>query len=497
MFAVIQFPDFPLQALLRFNPALRGEPLGLLVGVGRRAVIAHASAAAHGIRPGMTAAQALADFPALQLVSPSSDAEREADALLLTAAWAVSPRVELSAPGRCTIDLTGVNRERLPAQLRTLREGLAAHGLESQVGVGATPLVARYAAHFAEPEQWADDTRAFLAPLPVALLELTSDEARLFADLGLRTLGSLTVFPRAALTNRLGVRGDELWARAAGEWLVPIQPASFPVRHLATLELEESVETLEPLLFFMRRFCERLAEEVGQFGGGTNRLLLVLTLENEQAFSRSFDLPEPTASADTLFAVLDHHLSSLQTDAAIVGLSLEAFPARRHAQQEGLFDTGLKDAPMFFSTLGRLAAIVGTENVGTPRHADTHRPGAVVLSVPSAFVPERRVPAAPASHGPLLRRLRPPVAVTVELTDARPSYVASVPIWSSVGGLRKDAAPTIPTGTVTVLRGPFRANGEWWSPESWACEEWDVQIDVGLYRLLHLPKGWFIEGIYD
>ena len=481
MFTVIQLPDFSLQAFLRFNPALRGEPLAVLVGEGRRAVIAQASPAAHGIRPGMTAAQALADFPRLQLVSPSPESEREADALLLTAAWALSPRVELTAPGRCTVDLAGVNRERLPARLRALRAGLAAHGLDSRLGVGATPLVARYAAHFADPERWAGDTRAFLAPLPRALLELTPDEDRLFADLGLRTLGSITAFPRAAFTNRLGARGDELWARAAGEWVVPIQPAPFPVRHVATLELEESVETLEPLLFFLRRFCERLAEEVGQFGGGTNRLRLVLTLDDEKIFSRSFDLPEPTASADTLFAVLENHLSALQTDAAIAGLSLEVFPARRLAQQEGLFDTGLKDAPMFFSTLGRLAAIVGTGNVGTPRRADTPRPGVVALSAPAAFVPERQAPAAPVAHGPLLRRLRPPVAVTVELTEARPSCLAS----------------TIATGPVNILRGPFRANGDWWSPAPWACEEWDVQIDAGLYRLLHLPEGWFIEGIYD
>ena len=175
---------------------------------------------------------------------------------------------------------------------------------------------------------------------------------------------------------------------------------------------------------------------------------------------------------------------------------------------------------MFFSTLGRLAAIVGTENVGTPRHADTHRPGAVVLSVPSAFVPERRVPAAPANHGPLLRRLRPPVAVTVELTDAGDNAPSEAPQAGTPAATsasddsrhhgppgRWDSARTysrpsylvssVATGSVTILRGPFRANGEWWSLESWACEEWDVQIDAGLYRLLHLPKGWFIEGIYD
>ena len=481
MFAVIQIPEFPLRARLRFEPALRGEPVGLLVGEGRRAVIQHVSVAARGVAAGMTAAQALAECPALQLLMPSLAAEREAGALLLAAAWTLSPRVEPTTAGMCTVDLNGVERSGLPAQLRALRARLAAAELPIKIGVAANPLLARYAALGAEPECWVSDPRTFLHDLPLSLLALADDEARLLRDLGLRTLGSLTAFPRAALASRLGARGDELWARAAGEWNHPLQPAPFPVRYVAELELEEPVETLEPLLFSLRRFCERLAVEVGQFGHGTSRLALVLTLADEKTYARDFDLPEPTASADALFAVLENHLAALHTEAAIVALRLEAFPSRRLEQQEGLFDTGLKDAPMFYGTLGRLAAVVGTENVGTPRHGDTHRPDAVVLGPPAAAVPARIPPAAPEPHGPLLRRFRPPVAATVELTAARPSFVVS-----AVG-----------QGEVTIVRRPFWLNGDWWTPAPWACEEWDVQIGTGLYRLRHVPEGWFVDGIYD
>jgi protein ImuB len=481
MFAVIQIPEFPLRALLRFKPILRREPVGLLAGEGRRAIVLHVSPSAHGVAAGMTAAQALAECPALQLVSPSLVAKREAAALLLAAAWTLSPRVEPASSGTCTVDLSGVSADRLPAQLQALRARMTADDLPVKIGVGPNPLLARYAAQEADPECWVSDPRAFLDPLPISLLALTEEEARLFRDLGLRTLGSITAFPRAALANRLGARGDELWSRAAGEWNRPLQPAPFPVRYLAQIELEEPVETLEPLLFTVRRFCERLAVEVGQFGHGTSRLALVLTLDDEKTYARQFDLPEPTASANVLFAVLENHLSALQTDSAIVALSLEVFPARRLEQQEGLFDTGLKDAPMFYGTLGRLAAVVGTENVGTPRHGDTHRPDAVILDPPAPAVPSRVAPAQPEPHGPLLRRFRPPVPATVELTEARPRFLVS-----SLG-----------EGEVTVVRRPFWSNGDWWAPEPWAHEEWDVQISTGLYRLRHIPEGWFVDGIYD
>lgn len=480
MFAVLQIPDFPLHALLRFNPALRGEAVAVLEGEGRRARIAYKSGGADQVSVGMTAAQALAECASLQLVPPSLVGEREAGALLLTAGWSMAPRVEATGPGLITVDLTGVNLRQLRQRLPAIRAGLAVEGLPVRAGIAGNPVLARYAAYRADPECWVEDSRAFLMPLPVELLELTEAEARLFHDLGLHTLGSLMVFPRAALANRLGVRGDELWAKAAGEFSRPLQPASLPVRHRAEMDLEEPVETLEPLLFVLRRFCERLALEVGQFGGGTAKMSLVLRLDDDAQSARDFDLPEPTANPNLLFSVLENYLGSLRTEAPVIGFSLEAFPARRLQTQEGLFDTGLKDAPMFYATLGRLAAVVGSENVGTPRHTDTHRRDAWQLIAPSAVVPERLAPSAPPATGPLFRRLRPPSPATVELTEMRPTFLFS----------------SLVQGEVCVLRRPVWSNGDWWAA-AWAREEWDVRIGPGLYRLLHDPDGWFIEGIYD
>lgn len=480
MFAVLQIADFALHALMRLNPALRGEAVAVLEGEGRRARIAQCSPGLSNVRLGMTATQALAECPALQLLSPSLAAEREAGALLLTAGWAIGPRVEATAAGVVTVDLQGVNLELLRGRVAQICRGMEREGLFLQAGIAPNPLSARFAAHQARPVCWVDDHQAFLRGLPIELLALSEAESRFFQALGLMTLGALSAFPRAALANRLGQRGELLWAQASGEYTRPITPAPLPTRHCAQMDLEEPVETLDPLLFVLRRFCERLATEVGQFGGGTARLSLGLHLEDDKQLNRDFDLPEPTANPDVLFGVLENHLSSLQTDAPIVSLFLEAHAARRLHTQEGLFDTGLKDAPLFYATLGRVAAIVGTENIGTPRHADSHRPDAYLLSAPAANVPERVPPAAAATTGPQLRRLRPPAPATVELTSARPSFLSS----------------NLVVGDVNILRRPVWSNGDWWAA-AWAREEWDVRIGPGLYRLLHAPDGWFIEGIYD
>jgi hypothetical protein len=71
----------------------------------------------------------------------------------------------------------------------------------------------------------------------------------------------------------------------------------------------------------------------------------------------------------------------------------------------------------------------------------------------------------------------------VELSEHRPSFVRS-----------NDVA-----GEVTACVGPWLASGEWWRADlAWQREEWDVRLDSGgLYRLLHRPDGWQLEGEYD
>lgn len=152
MFAVLQIPDLPLHSLLRFNPALRGEPVAILEGEGRRARVAHRSIEAASILPGMTAAQAIAECAALQLMCPSLAGEREAGALLLTAGWSMAPRVEATASGCVTVDLAGVDLQHLRRQIPALRAGIAAEGLPLCVGVAPTPLTARYVAQQAAPD---------------------------------------------------------------------------------------------------------------------------------------------------------------------------------------------------------------------------------------------------------------------------------------------------------------------------------------------------------
>ena len=505
MFAVLHISEFPLHAVLRATPGLvSAQPVAVLAhdttaSARSRAIVlaANLPARALGNTARLTASQALARYAALRLLSASLAAETEAQATLLATAFTLSPLVEATAPGTATADVTGLAAdERLPA-LRRAVASLAALALPTTAGLAATPLLALYAAHHAacapslslsrearDPVVVVTDARAFLDPLPLATAAPPPALAQILAGWGVHTLGALTDLPRADITLRLGAAGAALWARAAGETTRPLHPVSPPREFSGAFAFEDAVETLEPLLFILRRLIDRLTLELTAAGFVAEELSLALTLADESTHTRTFRLPEPSAAPDLLFRALHTHLESLHTPSPIAALHLHVTPVRPLVRQHGLFDTSLRDPHGFSESLARAVAVVGSGRVGTPQRADTHRPDAFALSPPASVVPPAAPPPLHAALGLPLRRFRPPLPTNVELVGHAPAFV-----WCDYAH-----------GPVASTRGPWRGSGEWWETDrSWEREEWDVALadGCGLYRLLRTPTGWFIEGEYD
>ncbi|MDF3057690.1 MAG: Nucleotidyltransferase/DNA polymerase involved in repair-like protein [Rariglobus sp.] len=486
MFAVLHLADFALQAVLRTEPAAAHRPAALLDPTRRPPLLlaCTASARALGVEIGQTSPQALARCEHLRLFTPHNDAEKEAAAGLLAAAFSISPYVEATAPGVCTLQINGLPPDKREPALRASIEQLAALGLHATAGAGPTPLLALYAARQAGPLLMIGNERAFLAPLPLAAADPPAELTGILAGWGVRTLGDLTDLSKASVAQRLGPAGLALWERAAGEASRPLHLVSPPPAFSASMECEYELETLEPLLFLLRRFVDRLALELHTASLAAAELTLALHLADETTLTRTIRLPEPSTQADTLFRTLHTYLESVRTTTAVIGLRLDLTPTRIATRQHGLFDRALRDSHGFAETLARIAAIVGSDRLGTPVPADTHRPDVFTLIPPQAEIPAcepHRTLHPP--QGLVLRRYRPPRPATVELAGARqaPAYVRTPHV----------------EGNVRAVAGPWHASGGWWQADQlWQREEWDVELD-GLYRLVRTPEGWFVEGEYD
>ena len=167
----------------------------------------------------------------------------------------------------------------------------------------------------------------------------------------------------------------------------------------------------------------------------------------------------------------------------MTGVCLIAMPARPLEQQDGLFETGLRDPVAFFENLARLGAIVGDDRVGTPVIVDTWRPDALALEKPAELVPAPENDPVHPMRGLTLRRFRPAWPARVTLGENHPVAFE---------------APNVQE-QVRFAFGPLRADGAWWRPaDAWAVEVWRVEVASGpTYQLAHHHDGWCVEGVLD
>lgn len=495
--AVARYPALRVRAP---NPEANAEARAALLAVGFTL-----SPAIEDTAPGICTADLKGSSPAPPALAAAAVAHLESLGLPATAGIGRTPLLALYA-ARAASELTPDLGEKTPTALSPTRE-------QNQRPTSAEPRIALSPSSgpvppdALEPNLWSEvaeasapyrpspaghrrvltitDEKNFLAPLPLDAADPPAELAQVLYTWGLRTLGDLTALPRDEIVRRFGSDGLALWNRAAGGESRPLHPV-IPTQHFtAGMSFEQEIETLEPLLFILRRFLDRLTLELQAAQLVAAEVELTLRLADETTHARNFRLPEPTADPEIIFRAIHTHLESLQTASAIVGLDLRLTPTRPLVRQHGLFDTGLRDPHGFAETLARVAALVNPERVGTPRPEDTHRPDAFTLSTPTPVVPPPARPPIHPESGLPLRRFRPPLRATLEFSPAgkKPTYVHTDHF----------------EGTIAIIRGPWRSSGDWWQTDrAWSRLEWDIALtEGGLYRLLQINEAFYIEGEYD
>ena len=94
------------------------------------------------------------------------------------------------------------------------------------------------------------------------------------------------------------------------------------------MEFEYEVQTLEPLLFVLRRFIEQLAVRLETIYRVPAALSLTLLFDDGQEYRRVFRIPAPTGNVETLFRVLHTNLENFTAPSSVKSLHLAATPTR-------------------------------------------------------------------------------------------------------------------------------------------------------------------------
>jgi protein ImuB len=498
-----------------------------------------------GVCAGLTAPQAQARCGELLLKPRSLSGEQNATEILLQTAYAFSPNIEHTASGVCTIDLRGLNfsgaevgrtvlsapsanvttrrsEDTAPYQNYAAQQSFSFFhkadssasspwgegrgegdnalliewsqkitaafqqlNLRAQLGIAATPNIALLAARAAKPVLMVDRVDVFFQSLPLSALEPPPHLLNILQRWGLHTAGAFFALGKDAIADRLGAEALELFERTSAHTIRPLNIVLPTDTFEEQSEFEVQIETIEPLLFVLRRFIEQLATRIALTYRVVAELRLTLTLESGAPYERTFKVPAPTANVDTLFRMLHTHLENLRTNASITALQLRATPTRAEAQQFGLFESALRDPNHFHETLARLTAFLGSERVGTPIVQPSHHPDVFRMEPPdftqSRFSDSREQTRRSCSL--CLRRFRPVILAEVELKDGRPAFINSLKVNGKI---------------VKQPRGPWCISGTWWDQRRWVRQEWDVETSDGaVYRLFYANDNWSIEGVYD
>ena len=504
MYATLLLPNFRLQAALRFAPPpWHTEPVALLDSqIGRTLILEVSSQAAqHGACPGMSPAQALARCPALKLLPPCPDSERNTQETLLQVAWTLSPKVESPHPGQCTADLRTCRQKPKDSLLQALQTLSALH-LSARAGLAAFPRLALLAAHQAKPLLCVENGATFAASLPLAVLTQDPTLLETLARWGVHTAGTLLKLPRQQALERLGPSGYALWEAARGEGDRPLRLEQEPVVYEESLAFEQEIETLEPLLFILNRLLEALLHRIKCTARLVSGLHLRLALENRSTHQRAFTVPAPSLDAAVLLGILETHLEQLRLDHRPVAVSLRLETTQPKSCDLDLFEPVLRDPNKFGETLAKLYALLGEERVGIPRPSPDHFHDPVQMEAASALYQEKHVPMrghTPHLKGLPLQRLRPAPSALVEFINSKPAHIQSEAV----------------SGKIMDSRGPYRISGRWWDAGARSMEEWDISVRLqpGNRRGAALarigtpagtatgtncaPAAWRLEGFYD
>lgn len=483
MFAAVYVPNFALQAVLRHEQELQSHPIALVDAEVSKTVIVqfNAAAAACGVEAGQTPSQAMARCERLAIKPRSTALERTLTEVLLQTAYAFSPDIESTDLDLCTLKLKGLQlqtNEALAAWTKQIIAALAQLGLEAKVGIAPTPALAAIAAC---SNSIVHDPAEFVATLPVETLHPSSEMLNVLGRWGIRTVGAFLNLGKEHVVERLGAEALDLFERVSIHSIRPLQLVSPPPEFSEKMDFEHEVEKTEPLLFVLRRFIEQLSIRVELLHRVIGELQLQLGLSSGAEYQHTLKVPSPTSNLTKLFRMLHTHLETLRTDSPIISLRLQAKSCLPEKHQFGLFEATLRDPNHFAETLARLAAVCGSDRVGTPVLEATHRPDSFRIQVP-VFSHSTHYTTPRQSIGLQLRRYRPALPASIEFRDQRPSSVRCRTI----------------NGVVSDIRGPFYSSGNWWDDDRWAREEWDVQTaDGALYRIYQSKEGCFVEGRYD
>lgn len=416
------------------------------------------------------------------------NASPEASAELAGLAKTFSPLVEITAPDTVVLPVTPL-RQLIgpPHQIASeIARRAAERGLTGNIGIAQNPdtaiLAARNLVGVTIIPRGAESK--YIGSFRIETLPIDIETYLTLDRWGIRTLEDFSALPDDGIMERLGPAAAYLQQLARGAADRPLKPAPLGISYEDRFELEHEVSLLEPLLFILSRLLNELTARLSSQSMATTELRLTLDLASRETHARTLKLPFPTRDAKMMLKLLQLELEAHPPAAPIAAVTLAVEPVEPRIVQHGLYVPPAPEPEKLELTLTKIRAMVGLDNAGSPQLLDTYRPGAWKMMPVDTSAARTHTPATAPRTRLVFRYFSPVLQARVELQNERPVRLFAQGVY----------------GNVLKAAGPWRTSGDWWTPDPWDRDDWDIGLNNGgLYRIyLKRPAAaWFVEGAYD
>jgi protein ImuB len=519
---VLWAPDWPVIAHARAHRIPDDAPIGL---VERGRVFAcSASARAEGVVRGHRVREAQSRCPQLRLLRYDAALDARAFEPVLSGLEQALPGLHPLRPGTVAVRARGPARYYGGEQAAalTVLGTVAELGVErARVGIAEGLFAAERAARASVSTSARvtivppGDTAAFLAPLPISLLE-EPELVGLLPRLGIRTLGDFAALDDGDVVARFGPLGARLHALAAGRDPRPATPRVAPRDVDVQLDFEPALDRVDQLAFGVRAASDDFVTSLLAQRLVCTALRIELFGEGGEVSERVWLHPRSFSAAEVVDRVRWQLTGSLESSGPLrsavarVRISPEAVdPVGAH--ERGLWGTGPDEN--VHSGLSRVQGMVGHRGVLTATPSGGRSPAERQTLVPWGDRP-------PSFDGMMARdpkkpwpgTLPPPAPATVyelprqiAVQDARGRPVtvddrgelSSPPVVMLAG--TPSGAATGSRRNLTAWAGPWPLEERWWDPATARhAHRFQVVDGEGMAWLLVLDDdGWWAEGRYD
>jgi protein ImuB len=358
------------------------RPVAIIEGSGaqRRVIACNETAGVAGVAAGMDVPAAVMREPLLCLLERSKADERRAMHAIASWAHQFSSDVCLDLT-RWTLWLEVGASLRYFNGLSTvycrIRDGITGLGYIACLGIAPTLEAAAVLARQSDalPVIHRSELHSALSPLPLTCLDLGGKVVDSLQAAGSSTIGDLLNIPRASLARRFGRDLPDYLQRMLGNLPDVRRRHRVPLVYRRRVDFMDGVESVEGLLFPLRRALQELEGYLRGRDVAIQRLSVTLRLGGAGETVLRLVTSAPQRDAIRLFVLLRERLERTQLAAPVTAIALAADEfVEPQITQRDFFDDHQRRNDSWSALLDKLRARLGDDAVRRLGLRDDHRP---------------------------------------------------------------------------------------------------------------------------